>query len=310
LKYRYRPSPGLQPGDRPLAYTFKVDMLVDGKVVSGATAAVTVAKAEVAVQPPRVIVLDLSGGATESTETFTAVAKPEGRYRFDWDFGDGQQFSEIKAAGERSTVRHTFRQLGTILPVSPKVSLFSAEGTLLAADSIEIEAGGGVAVEWDCGWPVDYSKLKKMEVPVMLRYYYDTNSGLLAHGPTLHWYDASRGQLRQAECFKDNKYHGRQTYWHENGVKSREIEWRDGVRVGTEYQWYPNGAKYEERHFQQGASNGLYTLWHPNGALKSQGQYIDNKMVGVWTSWNENGTCDSRIDHKDGSGLVQYLPCQ
>ena len=63
---------------------------------------------EVSIQPPRAVVLELAQGPTEAEHQFEAVASPDGVYRFEWDFDDGETFYEVEEAGESSRVSHTY----------------------------------------------------------------------------------------------------------------------------------------------------------------------------------------------------------
>ncbi|HPR64181.1 MAG TPA: GYF domain-containing protein [Thermoanaerobaculia bacterium] len=142
LKHSWDPSPGVKEKDEPIKYVLAVDMVTGGKIVQSASSEITVGKAEVTIQPPRILVLELADGVSESSETFTAAVTPMGKYRFEWDFDDGEMQSEERPPGRESVVQHTYRGLKPGDTFSPRVALFSKEGILLAEDAISIRVTG------------------------------------------------------------------------------------------------------------------------------------------------------------------------
>lgn len=109
-------------------------VLKDGSEVVGEVDQITVT-----IMPPRMIVYELKGGATEATDTFEAYARPNGLYRYEWNFGDGSAaVDDTPAAGQSSRVSHTFKGLKDGDNFYPSVKLFSQDGTLLSQDAIAI----------------------------------------------------------------------------------------------------------------------------------------------------------------------------
>lgn len=96
---------------------------------------------EVSIHPPRDLILELAEGATEAEHNFEAVASPEGVYRFDWDFDDGETWSEMRQPGECSEVSHTYVGLQGDEVFHPSVRLYDQQGELLAEDQISVEVG-------------------------------------------------------------------------------------------------------------------------------------------------------------------------
>ena len=73
---------------------------------------------------------------------------------------------------------------------------------------------------------------------------------------------------------------GLSTFWsYENGQKSSEIHYKDGMLDGLWTGWHENGQKDEEGQWKNGEQNGLWTYWHENGKKKSGVQYKDGKEV-------------------------------
>lgn len=93
---------------------------------------------EVSIVGARNLTWELADGATETVHSFEAAVQPAGtgEYRFDWDFDDGQTYSET---GEASAVDHTYSNLKAGDEFRPKVTLYNLDGEKLAEDSILIE---------------------------------------------------------------------------------------------------------------------------------------------------------------------------
>jgi hypothetical protein len=109
-------------------------------------------RVEVSIQPPRILTWELAEGATEGQHDFEAVARPDGIYRFDWDFGDGETFSEVQQAGASSRASHTYRGLRDGDVFYPSVKLYSEDGTFLAEDTVTIYVASGAQPGSDEGW--------------------------------------------------------------------------------------------------------------------------------------------------------------
>jgi len=122
-----------------------VAVLKDGSEVVGEVDQITVT-----IMPPRIIVYELQEGATLFTDSFEAYARPDGVYRYEWNFGDGSaSVVDIPAAGHTSRVSHTFVNLKNGDKFFPQVKLFSQDGTLLSQDSITISvdiAAAGISL--------------------------------------------------------------------------------------------------------------------------------------------------------------------
>ena len=103
------------------------------------------------------------------------------------------------------------------------------------------------------------------------------------------------------------------TWWHANGRKMREIEYRDGDIDGQLIEWGPEGAVLLKETYQAGRKLAEKTSNYPDGSKKSQGMYLFAKDVektpddwwncklvtttktgkdekhGPWTTWHSNG---------------------
>lgn len=70
---------------------------------------------------------------------------------------------------------------------------------------------------------------------------------------------------------------------------AKAIEYKQGIKHGTQLTFYQSGAKKSVEHFKNGEKHGLQTFWYKNGN-KSKELYIENKkIVGGLKQWNANG---------------------
>jgi len=128
--FEWSGAPDLLPEEAILL----VAVLKDGSEVVGEVDQITVT-----IMPPRIIIYELQGGATEATDTFEANARPDGLYRYEWNFGDGSAVVvDTPAAGQPSRVSHTFTNLKDDDEFRPSVKIFGAEGVQVARDEIFI----------------------------------------------------------------------------------------------------------------------------------------------------------------------------
>ncbi len=96
---------------------------------------------QVSIMPPRIVIYDIQEGVNEVIHNFEAVAKPDGLYRFEWDFGNKQTHSETKNPGEKSTVSHHYKNINTGDEFYPTVKIYDRNGDFLAEDTITIKVG-------------------------------------------------------------------------------------------------------------------------------------------------------------------------
>ena len=85
-------------------------------------------------------------------------------------------------------------------------------------------------------------------------------------------------------------------YFHSNGKKQFDENWKDGKRDGLFTQWYENGKKKLEGTYTDGELDGLWTWWFENGQKKEEGTFKDGKVVNVIGMWNEDGSLKELIE--------------
>jgi antitoxin component YwqK of YwqJK toxin-antitoxin module len=119
-------------------------------------------------------------------------------------------------------------------------------------------------------------------------------------------YYHSNGKKEYDYNYKDGERDGLNTEWYENGQKSFEGTFKDGKKDGLNTMWWENGRKGSEITYKNGKRDGLYNLWYDNGQKREKGTYKDGKKDGLSTKWSENGQKIFEINYKDGN-LVEII---
>lgn len=94
-----------------------------------------------------------------------------------------------------------------------------------------------------------------------------------------------RAQPKSVESLRD----GRATYFHPNGQRSFDGQYKLGARSGAFIWWYANGQQQTVGEFKQDQPVGSWTWWHQNGMKKTVGQFDDGSPSGTWLSWSPEG---------------------
>ena len=126
-------------------------------------------------------------------------------------------------------------------------------------------------------------------------------------------YFHSNGKKEFDYNYKDGLEDGVITYWFENGKKRVEINfkkveegtYKDGKLDGLRTYWDENGKKYSERNYKDGELQLLLTDWDENGKKESEINYKDGELDGLWTEWFENGQKKKEVNYKEGK-LISY----
>jgi antitoxin component YwqK of YwqJK toxin-antitoxin module len=88
----------------------------------------------------------------------------------------------------------------------------------------------------------------------------------------------------------DGRYllHGRDTWYHENGQKMYQVEYKLGVKMGTETCYRLDGSKQWQRlHKEDGTV--VWTQWWENGGKKSESTWKNSRATGPATAWDREG---------------------
>ncbi len=132
LKYTYEIPDNLN-AEEEILYPVTVKIMNGNSILGSVSATVEIKPVTVSILPPRIMTYELAEGAREAEHTFEAAVRPEGSYRFEWDFGDGSPMQITQ--GGSSTISHTYTGIGTW---HPRVTLYSDNGAKLAEDRVTI----------------------------------------------------------------------------------------------------------------------------------------------------------------------------
>jgi len=87
-------------------------------------------------------------------------------------------------------------------------------------------------------------------------------------------------------------------YFHKTNKVSEEITYNKGVKDKAVY-YFENGQKSSELNFKNGLSEGVETIYWVNGKIKSSRVHKNGKLNGTAKVFNENGKLKSEIGFKD-----------
>jgi uncharacterized protein len=122
-------------------------------------------------------------------------------------------------------------------------------------------------------------------------------------------YDGKKHKISQWE-FVGGKRHGASIWWHANGHKLREIQFRDGEIDGELAEWSAEGKVLVRDTYQFGRRLARKTANHPNGKKKTEGMYLAAKEVEKtpddWWSCKPQVTVPQGTDEKHGAWTTWY----
>lgn len=103
-----------------------------------------------------------------------------------------------------------------------------------------------------------------------------------------YWPDGSLKERWTSSWFMGNENgfikNGQYTAWYENGQKSEEGDYLDGLKEYTWIKWYDNGQRAEEISYYSGKKNGRNVAWHENHDIKYIAHYRNDELHGSYFS--------------------------
>lgn len=134
------------------------------------------------------------------------------------------------------------------------------------------------------------------------------------------------GARHEVRMLVDGRMTGPFTRWHENGTKSLEGAYLDGVpeglirawddrgrEIGTYtitqgsgriFKWHPNGQKASEVEYVKGQAQGPYTIWNEQGVRTVTGAYVDGERNGDWFTYGSDGRITWLASYAKGLPIV------
>lgn len=88
---------------------------------------------------------------------------------------------------------------------------------------------------------------------------------------------------------KDNKEHGKWTYWHENGEIQLIAIFSDGIQDSL-WQWFDESGNISRQgSYRKGMEHGVWMNYYKNGVVSDSGNFHEGRMDGEWKYKFENG---------------------
>lgn len=120
------------------------------------------------------------------------------------------------------------------------------------------------------------------------KYWYDNGNkqkeefyleGLL-DGVRKHYFRGASGELRKKEFYLKGKKEGEHIEWHPNNqiVKSRE-KFSNNKKHGCQIYYYQNGNTISEEHYIHGIKNGIFKSFYSTGVLNNLTEYNKGVIV-------------------------------
>jgi len=105
------------------------------------------------------------------------------------------------------------------------------------------------------------------------------------------WFENQRYMFKEIRYFPDgtkekesiynqfSKKDGKWTYWHDNGKKWIEENYKNDIKQGEFIEWYKSGEKYYQGKFENGMPDGEWIYWDGNGKKIINAVYENGKKI-------------------------------
>jgi len=80
------------------------------------------------------------------------------------------------------------------------------------------------------------------------------------------------------------------------------------VKTGKYFSWHQNGEKSLETHYANGLENGKHTEWDENGQNTLEVKYVKGKKEGVEKVWYSNGVLRLKSNYRAGAKSGELNP--
>lgn len=105
---------------------------------------------------------------------------------------------------------------------------------------------------------------------------------------------------------KNNKKvkHGKETFWYEDGKKSRELSFDHGLENGKWMTWYKNGQLASIFSYKKGIDHGEWKFWYEDGKIARITIYKSGKSSGTWR-WYKDGKEIASRSYDDQGNVIR-----
>ena len=129
--------------------------------------------------------------------------------------------------------------------------------------------------------------------------YWMSDFGSLS-GPYEIWYDESKNNMSQFECYNDQGHlEGIVMQWYKDGAVKKEMYYKDGQEEGIRKEWSTAGILERECSYKQGKKDGVCSSWFSDGTPKTSDNYLNDEKNGVCMSWYKNGNLRAEQHYKN-----------
>ncbi|MCX6257817.1 MAG: hypothetical protein NTW49_07990 [Bacteroidia bacterium] len=102
-----------------------------------------------------------------------------------------------------------------------------------------------------------------------------------------------------------NKNLAKEVRFYENGEKSMEGEFKNGLKSGHWTTWFENGNKQSEGNYKDGFREGAGPVWNEDGSRLYEGYYKHDKPDSIWTFYKAGGRILKKVTFKDGKKISE-----
>ena len=103
----------------------------------------------------------------------------------------------------------------------------------------------------------------------------------------------------------DSPFNGTFVDHHENGVKSVEGRFKDGVQQGVWTYYHESGSRLRTGEYVGGRADGQWTIWREDGSKWSEQTYVNGQLNGPEVRWHPNGQKESETTWEGGRVIVK-----
>jgi len=103
----------------------------------------------------------------------------------------------------------------------------------------------------------------------------------------------------------DSQFNGQFVDNHDNGVKSVEGRFENGVQQGEWTFYHENGIKFRTGQYVDGRADGQWTIWREDGSKWSEQTYVNGQLNGLETRWHPNGQKESETTWEGGRTIAK-----
>lgn len=123
-------------------------------------------------------------------------------------------------------------------------------------------------------------------------------------GAFIEYYD--NGNIKGEGEFKDGEVHGLRLMYYENGSKSLERSYKNGISEGASIEYYPSGEIKQEVYFKNGREEGTAKVFYENGNVQAILNFSKGVQNGDYYEFTPDGNLKAQYYFVNGN--ASYSP--